>query len=234
MSAHPASQRRGLFASMAAQVAAYLLEPVQETIEAEPVELEPYPVIAVVSAAPKSGATTVARLLGAELAARGDGVAVVTSAAAASRRGGPPARAALRLATALRANADVRPVGRLCVTSASDLGALVKAARYLAPVVLDLPPDGSAARAARIADSVAVVAAGSGEPALAAAVALVLGGEPVKVANRTADPAGWTGRADVLIPDARIAATAAPLGTRPMGPLGAAIAELADALEADS
>jgi hypothetical protein len=69
---------------------------------------------------------------------------------------------------------------------------------------------------------------------LPAAVALVLGGEPVKVANRVVDPAGWEGRADVLIPDSRIAARAAPLGTRPLGPLGAAIADLADALEAGS
>jgi Mrp family chromosome partitioning ATPase len=219
---------------MAAQLAGYVLEPVEETVEVEPVELQPCPVIAVVSAAPRSGATTVARLLAAELAARGDGVAVVTSTGAPSRRGGPPARAAVRLATALRASADVRAVGRLCIARPTDHDALVNAARYLAPVVLDLPPDGSAAGAVHIADAVAVVAAGSGEPALAAAVALVLGGEPVKVANRIVDPGGWQGRADVLIPDSRIAARAAPLGTRPLGPLGAAIAELADALEADS
>jgi hypothetical protein len=219
---------------MAAQLAAYVLQPAEDTIEVEPVELEPFPVIAVVSAAPKSGATTVARLLAAELAAREDGVAVVTSGTEPPRRGGPPARAALRLATALRASADVRPIGRLCVAAGFDHEALVNAARYLAPVVLDVPPDGSAASVARIADAVAVVAAGSSEPALPAAVALVLGGEPVKVANRVVDPAGWEGRADVLIPDSRIAARAAPLGTRPLGPLGAAIADLADALEAGS
>jgi hypothetical protein len=233
MSAHPASQRRGLFASMAGQLAAYVLEPAEETVDVELVELEPHPVVAVVSAAPKSGATTVARLLAAELAARADGVAVVTSAAGPPRRGGPPARAAMHLATALRGSADVRPVGRLCVAAASDDEALISAARYLAPVVLDVPPDGSAASVARIAGAVAIVAAGSSEPALAAAVALVLGGEPVKVANRVVDPAGWDGRADVLVPDSRVAARAAPLGIRPLGPLGAAIADLADALGAD-
>jgi hypothetical protein len=219
---------------MAAQLAAYVLEPVEDTIDAGPVELEPYPVIAVVSAAPKSGATTIARLLAAELAAREDGVAVVASGTAPPRRGGPPARAALRLATALRAGADVRAVGRLCVAGASDHEALVNSARYLAPVVLDVPPDGSAACVARIADRVAVIAGGSSEPALAAAVALVLGGEPVRVANRVVDRVAWEGRADVLIPDSRVAARAAPLGARPLGPLGAAIADLADALEAGS
>lgn len=214
---------------MVAQVAGHVLEPADETIEAEPVELEPFPVIAIVSAAPRSGATTVARLLAAELGAREGGAAIVTCSGR-SGRGGPPTRAALRVATALRPVGDMRPVGRICLAQAGDPAALVNAARYLAPVVLDLPPDGSAAAAARLADRVAIVAAGSGEPALAAAVALVLGGEPLTVANRIGEPGAWEGRADVYIPDSRIAARAAPMGTRPLGPLGAAIAELADAL----
>jgi hypothetical protein len=214
---------------MAAQLAAYVVEPVEEVVDAEPVELEPYPVVAVVSAAPRSGATTVARLLAAELASRAEGASVVTCAG--PMRGGPPVRAAARLATALQAAGDMRPVGRVCLARAADLDALVKAARYLAPVVLDVPPDGSAAPVARSADRVVIVAAGSGEPALAAAVQLVLGVECLTVANRLSEPGAWEGRADALIPDSRIAARAAQLGTRPLGPLGAAIAELADALE---
>jgi hypothetical protein len=232
MSAHPASQRRGFFSAMAAQLAAYVLEPVEETIDAEPVELEPYPVIAIVSAAQKSGATTVARLLAAELATRGDGAAVVTCTAASARRGGPPVRAAVRLATALRPATEARPIGRLCVTPLAEPEALVRAARYLAPVVLDLPPDGSAAACSRFADRVAIVAAGSDEPALASAVAMVLGGEPLTVVNRVVQEAEWHGRADVFVPDSRIGARAAAMGTRPIGPLGTAIAGLADRLEA--
>jgi hypothetical protein len=229
VSAHPASHRRGLIASMVAQLAGYVLEPIEETIEAEPVELAPFPVVAIVSAAPRSGATTVARLLAAELGARDGGAAIVTCSGRPSR-GGPPTRAALRLATALRPTGEMRPVGRICLATAADPEALVSAARYLAPVVLDLPPDGMAAAVARLADRVAIVAPGSGEPALAAAVALVLGGEPLKVANRIGEPGAWEGRADVHIPDSRIAARAAPMGTRPLGPLGTAIVELADAL----
>jgi hypothetical protein len=187
-------------------------------------------VIAIVSAAPKSGATTIARLLAAELGARADGAAIVASAPVPPRRAGPPTRAAVRLATALRPATDARPAGRLSIAATGDPERLVNAARYLAPVVLDVAPDGSAAGATRIADRVAIVALGSSEPALTAAVALVLGGEPVKVANRIAEPGDWQGRADVFVPDARIAARAAGMGTRPLGPLGAAIAELADAL----
>jgi hypothetical protein len=42
----------------------------------------------------------------------------------------------------------------------------------------------------------------------------------------------WAGRGDVQLPDSRIAARAAAIGTRPLGSLGAPITELADALEA--
>ena len=232
MSAHPASQRRGLFSAMAAQLAAYVLEPVEETIGAESVELEPYPVIAIVSAARKSGATTVARLLAAELATRADGAAVVTCTGSSAPRGGPPVRAAVRLATALRPAADARPIGRLCVAPLAEPDELIRAARYLAPVVLDLPPDGSAGACAHIADRVAIVAAGSDEPALASAVAMVLGGEPITVANRVVQEGEWQARAEVFVPDSRIGVRAAALGTRPLGPLGAAVAGLADLLEA--
>jgi hypothetical protein len=38
----------------------------------------------------------------------------------------------------------------------------------------------------------------------------------------------------VLVPESRIAARGAPLGIRSLGALGAAIADLADALEAHS
>jgi hypothetical protein len=215
---------------MAAQVAAYVLEPVEERIETEPIDLEPHPVIAVVSASARSGATMVARLLAAELASRADGAAVVSGAAPAGR-GGPPARAATRLATALRLAGQMRPAGRLCVAQADHPGALVKAARYLAPVVFDLAPDGSAASAARIADRVVVVAAAASEPALAAAVRLVLGGGVTTVVNRVVERGSWEARADIFIPESRIAARAAMLGTRALGPMGAAIADLADGLE---
>jgi len=231
MSAHPASERRGILAAAAAQLSAYLLEPVEQTIDSEPAQLEPFPVVAVVSSAARSGTSTVARLLAAELAARTCGAAVVACGGDPARRVAPPTRAASRLAVALRGAVEgVRPCGRLCLADGADVKRLAGAARYLAPVVLDIPPDGSASSAAREADRTVVVAAAGSEPALAGAVGLVLGGDALTVVNRVVEPDAWRGRADVFIPDARVAARAALIGTRPLGPLGAAIAELADAL----
>jgi hypothetical protein len=228
VSAHSASHRRSWLSALVAQVSDYVFEPIEETVEPQPKELEPHPVVAVVAAAARSGATTVARMLAAELAMRADGATVVV-APALPRRAAPPSRAAIRLATALAGAADAQLVGRLCVVGPCD--AIVSAARYLAPVVLDLPADGSAAGVASIADRVVVVSAADGEPALLDAVASVIGGRPIKVANRITDSADWRDRVDILLPDSRIAARAAAIGTRAVGSLGSAIAALADVLE---
>ena len=160
MSAHSASHGRGWLSALVAQVCDYVFEEVEEAIE-PPKDLVAQPVIAVVAAAPRSGAATVARLLGAELGARTGGAAVV-SASAAPRRVAPPSRAAVRLATALAGAADAIPVGRLCIVERDP--DIVNAARYLAPVVLDLAADGSAAGVAAIADRVLVVSSAAGEP----------------------------------------------------------------------
>lgn len=204
---------------MAAQLSAYVLEP--------------FPVVAVVSAACKSGVTTVARLLAAELAGRYEDTAVVWSAEPAGRRGAPPSRGASRLATALRAGAGpTSAVGRLCLASGDAPERVTASARYLAPVVLDVAPDGSATSVAGLADVAVVVAAAADEPALPRTVALALGNRRVLlVAGRAGAEPGWEDDADVVVPDSRIAARAATLGARAVGPLGAAIAELADALE---
>ena len=238
MSAHPIPQRRGLFSALAAHVAGFVFESVEDEAEPQPQALEPHPVVAVVAAAPKCGATTVARLLGAELASRVGGAAIATSARP-TRRSAPPSRAALRLATALAGAAEAQPCGRLCIVqmrpgteAAADAAALLNAARYLAPVVLDLPADGSAAGIAAIADHVVVVSGAAREPALLDAVAGVVGGNPIKVVNRVTDPGEWSARGAMWLPDSRIAVRAAAMGTRPLGPLATAIAELADKLVA--
>ena len=233
MSAQPLA-RRGWLSAAAAQVSAYLLEPLGETVGAEPVELEPYPVVAVVSAAARSGASSVARMLAAELAVRADGAAIVATDVA--RRGGPPSRAAARVCRALVGAAAVQVSGRLCLAAGPDPDVVVAAGRYLAPVVLDVPPDGSGARVAPSADRVVVVGGGESEPALLDAVALVLGGhgaQPVKVANRVVEPDRWRGRVDLWLPDARVGARATRLGIRPPAPLRAPVAELADRLGVD-
>lgn len=229
MSAHSASHRGGWLTALVAQVSDWVFEEVEETVEAPPAPPAPRLVVVVVAAAPRSGASTVARLLAAELAARTDGAAVVVGSTLA-RRSAPPSRAAIRVATALTGVGATHPVGRLCVVATG--ADVAGAARYLAPVVVDVPADGSAAGIAHSADRVVVVGAASGEPALLDAVATVIGGEPIKVANRLADPSEWAGRADFLLPDSRLGARAAAVGTRALGSLGSGIAALADALEA--
>jgi hypothetical protein len=174
------------------------------------------------------------------MAGRAEGAAVVV-ASAAPRRSAPPSRAAIRVATALTGVGAVQPVGRLCVVAAGAhanadggrterIAAVANAARYLAPVVLDLPADGSGAGIAAVADRVLVVGGSSAEPALLDAVAGLVGGEPVKVANRVVDPGAWGERADFILPDSRIGIRAAALGVRAIGSLGSAIGELAHAL----
>lgn len=250
MSAHRIPQRRGLLSALAAQVADFVFESVDEEVEPQPKVLQPNPVVAVVAAASKCGATTVARLLAAELASRADGAAIATSVRPA-RRSAPPSRAAIRLATGLAGAAEARPCGRLCIVrmrrettggdgmhtsppgaTAAETAALINAARYLAPVVLDLPADGSAAGSAGIADQVVVIAGAGSEPALLDAVAGMIDGDALKVVNRMTEPGEWQTRGVLRLPDSRIAARAAAMGTRPLGPLGAAIAGLADNLEA--
>jgi hypothetical protein len=237
VSAHSASHRGGWLSALVAQVSDYVFEEIEETVE-QPQELVAHPVVAVVAAAPRSGTTTLARLLAAELASRrgrsapsrSDGSAVVLGSAK-PRRAAPPARAAARLATALGGAVDAQPLGRICVAPSADRASDVNAARYLAPVVLDVAADGSAAGIADVADRIVVVTAASGEPALLDAVATVVGGNALKVANRVTEPALWEARADVRLPESRMAARAATMGTRALGPLGSAIAALADALE---
>lgn len=263
MSAQSLPGRRRWLSALAAQVADYVLEPVDESgtgSEPAPVELKPHPVIAVASAAPRSGASTVARLLAAELAHRAEGAALVAGPTGAGRAA-LPSRAAVRLATALAGLARIQPNGRLCLVHAVRLGEapdpavdnpdavagaratagaragghvdvdrLAAAARYLAPTVVDFPPDGSAARATALADRVVVVGSAAGERPLLDAVATIIGGDPVRVVNRAGEDHVADGA--LLIPESRIAARAAVMGTRPLGALGAAIATLADALEA--
>lgn len=239
MSAHSLPSRRGWLSALVAQAADYVLEPVAEPeAEAAPIEMKPRPVIAVASAARRSGASTVARLLAAELAHRAGGAAVVVSNGS-GRRAAPPSRSAVRLATALAGAGPVQPTGRLCLATADDPRGLIAAARYLAPVVIDVLPDGSASRVREQADRVVVVGSAAGERALLEAVATIIGGQPLRVLNRWAsdpdanEPGGAAlPRNFLTVPESRIAARAAVMGTRPLGALGVAIGALVDLLDA--
>jgi hypothetical protein len=197
--------------------------------------MEERPVVAVVGLRPRSGATTVARALAAELGARDPGgAAVVTSAG--SPGGGVP----LGLPAAGRLARTLAPVsggtslacGRLCLVPAADRQRLADATRYLAPLVLDVDDPADGPVAAALASAVVVVGGPGVEPALAVVVAESLervGPPPVIASNRAGHGAErWTEIAAVDLPDARMGAHLALAGREPRGELGRAVGALAD------
>jgi len=247
--AAPLLARGGLVAAAIARAEAWLLEPVEAPCHEEALEGQgpggapPEPeqpaepplrdVIAVVGLGDRCGATTVARGLGAELAARDAAGAAVVSTPR------PPAAAALRtpsagrLARALSALGlgPVRPCGRICLLPAAAQQAAAATARRLAPIVLDVPHGVPPAAAAALADRVVLVRTESIEPALAEAVAAALArdgaAEPLVVLNRSR-PGDGDARADVVLPDAPGSAHLALAGYQAAGALGAGLASLAD------
>jgi hypothetical protein len=234
MSAH--AQDRGFLATALARVEDFLLEP------AEPVRGEGStapglrrPVVAVFGLARRCGATTVARGLAAELAARDGGAAAVSSPVPAA--GIPlasPAAARLAKAMADVPHARTRAVGRLCLVEGPSAAELADAARLQVPLVLDAGSDQVGGAAAAVADHVVLVGAPAVEPALAAVVSSCLvrvGPEPIVALNRVTGESDWGGRATVELPEARMGAQLALGGREPRGGLGRAIAALADLCE---
>ena len=193
----------------------------------------PRPVVAVVGLASGCGATTLARALAGELAGRDP------AGAAAVCGTGPPGRAPLRSAAAARlartlsrvAPTSARAAGRLCLVETDHLLALTAAAMDVAPLVLDLPPGGSAADAVGLADHVVLVVPSACEPALAEVVACSLGcagPRPVCVVNRVRDGSRWRGRPVVVLPETRLGARLAGAGRGTGGAFGHGLRELAD------
>src|SRR4051812_15975853 len=234
MSAH--AHRGGVFATALARVEEFLLEP------AEPMRDEPSrepglprPVVAVFGLARRCGATTVARGLAAELAARDGGAAAVSSPVSAA--GIPlasPAAARLAKTMADVPHARTRAVGRLCLVDGPSPVELADAARLQAPLVLDAGSDQVGGAAAAVADHVVLVGAPAIEPALATVVSSCLarvGPAPIVAVNRSAGDAGWEGRAALELPDSRMGAQLALGGREPRGAFGRAVAELADLCE---
>lgn len=228
-----AQRGRGLFASAAAAVESFLLEPAQPRLAADPsVPPEQRPVICVFGLARACGATVVARALAAELATRDPAGAAAVCCEA--RPAGIPlaTHGALRLARALEdvPGATPRAVGRLCLVSGADPLALSDTARYFAPLVIDA---GSAALGgvhASVADRTVLVSGQAVEPALArvgAACVTRVGPEPIVVLNRA--PHDQTGA--MALPNSPLGARLALGGREARGELGRAIAELADLCE---
>jgi soluble lytic murein transglycosylase-like protein len=81
-----------------------------------------------------------------------------------------------------------------------------------------------------------VVAPPDGEPALAELFArsLPIDAEPLIVVNRSRCDDRWRGRAAAFVPESQLGARLAALGREPFGPMGRAIASLADRVRSQS
>lgn len=190
-----------------------------------------YPLIGVVGLAARCGATTVARALGAELAERERGAAVVASpkrpSVVALGSSGP----AVRLAASLRQLGEIRPAGRLCLAACRDPRDLARATRGVAPAVMELSAGNAALDAVPHVDQIVLVASPDLEPALAGAVAGAIARiapAPIVAVSRAPDHGPWLVHGDVLIPDSRVGARLALAGREPRGWLGRSIEHLAD------
>jgi hypothetical protein len=238
--------RTGLVGAALTKVEDFLLEPAESAQPGEPVEGHPgtqppqargpRPVIAVFGLARRCGATTVARALASELAARDPGGAGAVASGTTSgglRLATPAAR---QLAERLEdvPGAATSAVGRLCLVEGADRAALSECARHLAPLVLDpghveIRHDGLA-----LLDRVLLVTTPRVEKALAtAAIACLRRGriEPLLVTNMVRAASERPDEAAVQLPFSRAGAQLALGGRQPRGELGRAVAALAGLCE---
>ena len=230
---HSATRRGGVVSAALARAEGWLLEPAAPRVEADrPDPLRRRAVVAVFGLAPSCGATVVARGLAAELGRRDDGAAAVWSPVAV---GATPLSfpAAARLARTLAEvpGARTRATGRVCLVECPDQLAVVDAARHLSPLVLDAGHASVGGAPAALADHVVLVARPGVEPALAPAVAAGVarvGPRPIVVLNRSVRTGAWERHAVLALPESRMGAGLALAGREPPGPLGRAIADLAD------
>ncbi len=234
MNADGAIGGRGAWAGLTAAVADWLIEPAEAAEPEAVAPVEQRPVVAVIGLSPRCGATTVARAVGTDLA-RADpaGACLVSSA-------GPAGVVPLGLPAAARLSRGIAPIlgvraracGRLCLVEAADRAVLADAARYVAPLVLDVHERADGAAAARLADQVVLVGSPDTEPALAAVLADSLdslGPRPLVVLNRAGRDGGrWAGRGALEIPESRLGAQLAICGRDPRGPLARAVTELTE------
>jgi hypothetical protein len=191
------------------------------------------PVVAVVALAPRCWTTTVARGVGAVLAARAEtGVGLVC---------GPCGGVSLAIATAPAArlskgiaeqvDAAPRVGGRRCLIDCDPRIARAQALRNEVPLVVDVPHGADPSEATALADAIVLVAAGSTEPALAAVVGASLarsGPEPLVVVSRPDEDAIWDDRPARRLADSRLGSRIALAGREPPGSFGAVLGELAD------
>lgn len=190
-----------------------------------------FPLVGVVGLARRCGATTVARALAAQLAARHGGAAVVASATRPAVVPLGSSAPAAELAETLAPLEDRRAAGRLCLATCGDAELLASTTRDVVPAVMEVEPGCAALDAARVLDRMLLVASPDLEPALAAAVAETIAAvaePPVIVVNKARDHGPWLVHAHVLVPDSRVGARLALAGREPRGWLGKAVEQLAD------
>jgi hypothetical protein len=215
-----------------ARAEAWLLEPAPAQPAARAVALPPRPVVAVVGLSERCGASTVARALGAMLAARDPSGGAIVAGSGDPPTFAPAVPAARRLAGQMSSGGSPAwAAGRLCLTDTHDHGSLAALWRQLAPIVFEVPRGASASGA----DLTILVAPGEGEPALAELAAgglLGAGRQTLTVVNHADDPGRWRGRAALILPRSRAGARLAAAGWEPRGALGARMAELGELCEA--
>ena len=235
-----AERRRGLVASAVGTAVDWLIEPAEADAPVAPPEvvlerLVERPVVAVIGLRPRSGTTVAARALAAELGRRDPGGVAAATASVPSGGAVPLGLpGAVRLARTLApvSGGTSRACGRLCLVPGADAVRLADAARYLAPLVLDVADPAEASAVAALSQAVVVVGGPGVEPALAAMVADSLarvGPGPIVICTRPGERAErWRGVAQLQLPEARMGARLALAGREPRGELGRVIEELAD------
>ena len=229
MTAWPEQRRGGSFvAAVAARAEAWLLDPAPPRPARIERDVPPRPVVAVVGLGPRCGTTTIARALAVELARRDVSGAAIVSASSLPSGPALATGAARRLARALGS----RAVGRLALVPAADPALTQLAGDRAAPIVLDVAHGTPPEVALALADQAVLVASPDVEAALAEVAAATLATRPIVVLNRAFDADGWRRTPDAVVPDSRVAARLALAGRDPIGPLGAAVAALADACSA--
>jgi hypothetical protein len=224
---------RGFFATAAAAIDSFFLEPAALPPASDAVEtLDRRPVVCVFGLARGCGATVVARALAAELAARDPCGAAAVSCEA--RPAGIPlaTHAATRLARTLEdvSGAVPKAVGRLCLVGGADPLRLSGTARYHAPLVIDAGAEALGGAGTSVADRTVIVTNEEIEPALArvgAECVARIGLPPVVVVNR----APHDQRGGFALPNSPMGARMALGGREARGELGRAVAALANLLE---
>jgi hypothetical protein len=223
-------------ATAAAAIESFFLEPVAPLPAADSSEpREERPVVCVFGLARGCGVTVVARALAAELAARDPAGAAAVCCDV--QPGGIPlaTHAATRLARLLEdvPGAVPRAMGRLCLVGGADPLRLTDTARHHAPLVIDAGSAALGGAPASVAGRSIIVTTQWVEPALARVGAECIarvGPTPIVVLNR----APHDGPCCLALPNSPVGARLALGGREARGPLGRAIAELADLCEEPS